>query len=86
MESKIYIVRSAKLTATLPTGDAVPQNYMVRILVNEGASLLTPCGTVTPTGGDTINGQASMDLDAVMDVVLMYDRANADWFVLKTSF
>ena len=86
LESKIYIVRSAKLTATLPTGDAVPQNFMVRVLVNEGASILTPCGTITPTGGDTINGQSVMNLDAVMDAVLMYDRANADWFVLTTMF
>ena len=84
LSGKLYIVRGAKLTATLPSGDAVGQNFQARILVNEGASLLG--GTITPTNGDTINGGSVLRLDSVMDVVLLYDRAAGDWFVLQTLF
>lgn len=83
LEDKFYIVRNAQLTATLPTGEAAI-GKKVRIMTNEAAGLLN--GSVSPTGSDTINGGAVFNLDAAMDITLLYDYNRntgvGDWVVL----
>lgn len=83
LEDKFYIVRNAQLTATLPTGEAAI-GKKVRIMTNEAAGLLN--GSVSPTGSDTINGGATFNLDAAMDITLLYDYNSntgiGDWVVL----
>lgn len=83
LEDKFYIVRNAQLTATLPTGEAAI-GKKVRIMTNEAAGLLN--GSVSPTGSDTINGGSVFNLDAAMDITLLYDYNSntgvGDWVVL----
>ena len=100
LEDKLYVVRNAKLTGTLPAGDNIPANVAIRIVVNEAAANLE--GEIRLAAGNTtdkLNGVANIPaeggepeqvatfpLDGVMDVTFIYDATNHDWLPICTMF
>lgn len=86
LEDKTYIVRGVKLTAQLPNGDTISDDFAVRLIVDDGENIVGPRGVVVCDNADTINNddQGMFIFSGAVDVTIVYDRSNRDWVVFGT--